>query len=116
MAEDNKGRPEEIIKEHSDENWSKLLREVRVECESYEDVYGVRIVDVFRWRDEFLKLEYQIMDQEKFYEFKEGNEGYTIASFLNYELRKECCPSFYENNLEDYKTLFEFKALTHNEE
>ncbi len=109
---DNKNRPVEIVKGHSDESWMKLIRQMRHTCNDFDDMYGVRIHDVQRWKDDLIIMKYEVTNDQKWQNQYDCSAPVTLAALINHNLRAGGYPSFYDDNNEDGEMIFEYLGLS----
>lgn len=109
---DNRGRPAEIIRDHSDQAWAKLIRQLRYTCNDFDDMYGVKIDDIQRWNDDLIMLSYEIVDENKWQNQYQNSVVDTLAALLNHNLQAGGYPSFYNDNLEDGEMIFSYLGLS----
>ena len=100
----------ELISKHTDKEWRKMLRELRKTCKEYQETYGVYVRKVERFMDNFIGVNADIVDQDKF--SKWGNDLEEVfCDFLNHDLYHGGYPSFYKDNWEGEKYIDSFTCL-----
>ena len=112
---DNKKRPEDLIIDHTEEEWIRMRSQIRACVESYEDVYGIKFVDVNRFNSEFIKIDYEIVDQVKLSEQGDKHPGEAINEMLCHDLFYENCPSFYPDNQGNKRLIVKFVTISFGE-
>lgn len=75
-------KPEKIITKHTENEWKKLLKELKKSFQNYEIVYGIKIAKVRKLNDNFIEVKFVISNEKKYQKYgNRHNIGETFVSF-----------------------------------
>lgn len=101
-----------IVSTHTDDEWKKLITELKKCFQEYENIYGIKGINIERYKRLFVKCQVKVIDQKKFEEYEEKyNFGGVVASFINHDLNAGGYPSFYKDDYLEKKFLYSIKQF-----
>ena len=109
---DNNGIPDKVITRHTEEEWKKLIDEMKDCFKVYSDVYGIKVNKTTKMNGDFVSVIITVVDQNKYLEFGGMDDiDETFVSFVNWDLSHGDYPSFYEDNTKGNKKLDKFICI-----
>ena len=98
-----------VITKHSVGEWNKIIKEFKKNVKEYEDVYGLKITNIERFKKSFIKVDVEISNPNKFSNWYEKNNlSGVFVGFINHDLRASGHPSFYPETYDNGNLVHEF--------
>ena len=95
-----------IVNQHSNKEWNKLIKEFKDTVKDFDDMYGLKITNVKKYKKDFIISTVEVINEEKFKNW--GEEDIlpkVFTSFINHNLEAGGYPSFYKENNDIGKTI-----------
>ena len=88
------------VNQHSDKEWSKLIKEFKFITREFDYDYGIKITNVKRYKKDFIRFTIEVIDEENIK--KNFEENYNLMEvfldIIHHVLRSGGSPSFYKEN------------------
>lgn len=109
---DKNGLTQRVNPRHTEQEWKKLIDEMKDCTKIYDQIYGMRVDDIVKLDEEFIRVSITIVDEETYFEYGDlGDADMVFVGFINHDLYCGSYPSFYQNNLKRSLTLDHFVSL-----
>jgi len=109
---DKDGRPEKVVTRQTDNEWKKLIDEMKNSFKVYSDVYGIKVTKTSKMNGDFISVIFTIVNQNKYLEFGGMDDvDETFVSFVNWDLSHGDYPSFYKDNMKGNTKLDKFICI-----
>ena len=102
-----------IVTQHSNQDWVELVKEFKNTTKDFEDSYGLKITNVKRYKDNFIKSTVEVIDEDN---IKQNfGEDYCLSNIyvniIQHNLQAGGYPSFYKDNKENGKMISSYVVV-----
>lgn len=99
FSHDKNGLTQRVHPQHTEEEWEKLIYEMRDCVEVYEQIYGIRVNDINKLDGNFISVSITVFDEEAYFKYGDYEDlDMVFSGFINHDLHYGGYPSFYRNN------------------